>query len=116
MNTKKQLNVGANRSGGVIGFNNSRTHFDVIESEEIAVAMLAIGNEQGIDRVCRKLPAGTVAVMTQSSKTTITLIAPNGDKITRSSGRIDAKRTMEKLKELGVKTFNIKKGGAKVEC
>ena len=100
----------------LLGFNSSRTHFDVIESEEIAVAMLTMGNEQDIDRVCRKLPSGTVAVMPQSSETTIALIAPNGDKITRSSGRIDAKRTLQKLKELGVKTFNVKKGGAKIEC
>ena len=100
----------------VIGFNSSKNHFDVIDSAEIATAMLVMGNEDGINRVCKNLPSGTIAEMTQGKKTKITLTSPSGDKITRESGRVDAKQTLAKLKNMGVRVFNVKKGGLKVEC
>ena len=54
--------------------------------------------------------------MTQGKKTKITLSSPSGDKITRESGRVDAKQTLSMLKSMGVRVFNVKKGGLKVEC
>lgn len=100
----------------VLGFNNKKTHFEVIESAEIAKSWLIMGNEEGINRVCHNIPKGTVATMFQrNNKTKIELVSPKGDTITRTSGRIEAKHVMKKLKEMGVKTYNVKKGGLKVE-
>jgi acylphosphatase len=101
----------------VLGFNKQKTHFEVIESEDIATAWLVMGNEQGINTVCHNIPNGTVATMFQGKdkKTVIELVSPNGDTITRTSGRVDAKRVMKQLKDMGIATYNIKKGGSKVK-
>ena len=110
-----QMNEATHMTETVIGFNSSKTHFDVI-GKEIATAMLVRGNAEGINRVCENLPYGTIAEMTQGKKTKITLSSPSGDKITRESGRVDAKQTLSMLKSMGVRVFNVKKGGLKVEC
>ena len=106
-----------NKTYLTIGYNSNRTHFDVIDSEDIAVAMLVRGTlHPRIERVIIDLPAGTIAEMTQARQTKITLIAPNGETLTRESGRVDAKHTLAKLRSMGVKTYNVKKGGDTVEC
>ena len=100
----------------VLGFNKEKTHFEVIENADVAKAWLVMGNEEGINRVCQKIPDGTIATMFQlNNKTRIELVSTGGDKIVRTSGRIEAKHVMKKLKEMGIKTYNVKKGGLKVE-
>jgi hypothetical protein len=95
----------------VIGYKKDLSHFEVIDSPEIARACLVFGNSHGIDRVIDKLPDDMVAILRQARKSTIELIWPNGDTLSRTSGRIDAKHTMEKLIAMGVDCLNQKQGG-----
>lgn len=100
----------------VIGFDSSSRHFEIIESEDIAIAMLSLGNTSGINRIVSGFPSNTCAVLTQEKKSVVSIIAPNGETITSVSGRNEAKAIMKALKEdFNLKTLNQKKDGGMVE-
>lgn len=100
----------------VIGFNLSSRNFEIIESEEIAIAMLSLGNTGGINRIVSSFPQNTCAILTQEKKSVISIIAPNGETITSVSNRNEAKAMMKILKnDFNLKTLNRKKNGGIVE-
>ena len=98
----------------VIIYRSDRAGFD-LASEDVAKAMIGCGNAENYDRACR-WPKNVVANMKQGrGETVLELVFPNGDTLVRQSGRVDAKRVARELVTLGVKVFNVKKGGQVVE-
>lgn len=92
-------------------YRSDRTHFEVT-SEDAAMAMLGVGNSDGLNRACTSLPDNMVARLAKRGNATVLeLIWPNGDTLYRTSGRIDAKETARKLLALGITVLVEKKGG-----
>ena len=86
--------------------------FDLVTAE-IATGMILLGNEMGFDRVA-DVPGGATATMEKVGRMTrLTVIAPNGQKLVRESGRVDTKRV---AKLLSCPVINVKKSGRKVTC